>query len=519
MLVCRGANLEHAMADQKIAEPDIADRLARLIDDDGMEGIAGPVKRFETHLSHVILAGDRAFKLKKPVRMPFVDFSTLERRHAACQIEVEINRRMGSPLYLGVVALTEQDDGSLELDGDGTTIDWAVMLRRFDSAQQFDILAEAGKLDDELALRTADRIVGMHAGLKPVRTSGHAADYRKVIRDLHATEVEGAAALGVSIGEPSPYDALDRALAHVDPLIEERRMAGKVRRTHGDLHLRNICLFEGEVTPFDALEFDERLATTDVLYDLAFLLMDMRAAGLTRQANIVMNRYWDSAREDEEALALLPFFMALRAAVRMAVAVEAGNLAEAQTYRQLCLDVFAPERPVLIAIGGLSGSGKSTIARELAQQLPGPAGARLLRSDVIRKQSMAWSPELARADGSAYVPERRAQVYRELGEHAAKAVSAGASVIADATFGISSAREALTRVKGASCYAFWLRLPLATRLARISGRGKDASDADVSVAIGQVEPCNLGEEWQVLDASGEVGAVVRQILQEVATQP
>lgn len=507
------------MADQQIAEPDIADRLARLIEDGGMEGATGAVQRFETHLSHVILAGDRAFKLKKPVRMPFVDFSTLERRHAACLNEVEVNRRMGSPLYLGVVALTEQDDGSLALDGDGKTVEWAVMLRRFESAQQFDVLAEAGNLDDELALRTADRIAGMHAGLEPIRTSGHVADYRKVIRDLRATEAEGAARLGLSIGEPSPYDALDRALARVDPLIEERRAAGKVRRTHGDLHLRNICLFEGEVTPFDALEFDERLATTDVLYDLAFLLMDLRAAGLTRQGNIVMNRYWDSAREDEEALAVLPFFMALRAAVRMAVAVEAGNLAVAQTYRALCLDILARERPVLVAIGGLSGSGKSTIARELAPQLPGPAGARLLRSDVIRKQAMTLAPELARAETSAYAPERRAQTYRELGEHAVKAVSAGASVIADATFGVSSARETLTRVKGASCHAFWLHLPLAARLARISGRGKDASDADVSVAIKQVEPCNLGDEWQVLDASGKIETVVRKILQVIATQP
>lgn len=507
------------MTDQQIMEPDISDRLARLIEEGRVNGVSRPVKRFETHLSHVILAGDRAFKLKKPVRMPFVDFSTLERRHAACLNEVKINRSMGSPLYLGVVALTEQDDDSLALDGDGKTVEWAVMLRRFDSAQQFDVLAEAGKLDDELALRTADRIAGMHACLEPVRTSGHAADYRKVIRDLRATEAEGAARLGLSIGEPSPYDGLDRALARVDPLIEERRAAGKVRRTHGDLHLRNICLYEGEVTPFDALEFDERLATTDVLYDLAFLLMDMRAAGLTRQANIVMNRYWDSAREDEDALALLPFFMALRAAVRMAVAVEAGNLADAQTYRQLCLDVLARERPVLVAIGGLSGSGKSTIARELAPQLPGPAGARLLRSDVIRKRSMARSPETVRAGRGTYTPERRAQTYRELGEHAVKAVSAGASVIADATFGVSSAREKLTRVKGASCHAFWLRLPLATRLARISGRGKDASDADVSVAIEQVEPCNLGDEWQVLDASCKVETVVHQILQVVATQP
>ncbi|WP_084397934.1 bifunctional aminoglycoside phosphotransferase/ATP-binding protein [Henriciella aquimarina] len=492
--------------------------LAQLVSDGGIEADAGAAEQFETHLSHVLLAGDQAYKLKKPVKMPFVDFSTLEQRHAACQAELEINRRMGSKLYRSVTPIVKRPDGRLQLDGEGETVDWVVIMKRFETAQRFDKLAEAGKIDDALARRTADRVADMHAGLSENRQAGHTADYRAIIRDLRRTEAEGAAALGLSIGEPSPYDALDAELSHIDPLLEARRSHGKVRRTHGDLHLRNLCLYEGEVSPFDALEFDDRLATTDVLYDLAFLLMDLRQSGLDRQANIIMNRYWDSAREEEEALALLPFFMSLRAAIRMAVAVEAGNLDEAEAYRQLSHALLRQPKPVLVAIGGLSGTGKSTVAASLAPKLPGPAGARFLRTDVLRKQTNGRPPEESKADPCAYRMEKRVQTYKALAAHAARAVHAGASVIADGTFQVSAAREAILGVPGAHRHAIWLETPLATRLARVSGRTGDASDADVEVALSQNEPGDLDSRWRRVDASGSVEATTRNILQEITDE-
>ncbi len=188
---------------------------------------------------------------------------------------------------------------------------------------QFDEPARAGRLTPGLLEKTADVIAAAHGALAPVLTAGHAADYRAIVRGLCETETDGAARLGLHIGDPALFDALDAELAHVDALLERRRRQGKVRRAHGDLHLRNMCVFEGEPTLFDALEFDERMATADVLYDLAFLLMDLRAIGMGQGASLVMNRYWDAAREEEEALKLLPFFMGLRAGVRMAVAVAA----------------------------------------------------------------------------------------------------------------------------------------------------------------------------------------------------
>lgn len=497
----------------------IADSLEALIVSGAVEAAHAPVQRFETHLSHVLLAGQRAFKLKKHVRMPFVDFSTLEGRHQACLAEVDINRRMGSPLYIGALAVEEQADGELTLgSGRGTIIDWAVVMQRFDTSLQFDHLAEAGRLDDDLARRTADRIADMHAGLTPQKTAGHTADYRKVIADLRRTEADGAEKQGLAPGHSAPFNALDSELTHIDPLIEARRKAGKVRRTHGDLHLRNICLHEGEVTPFDALEFDDRLATTDVLYDLAFLLMDLKQAGLERAANTVMNRYWDTAGEAENALQLLPFFMALRAAVRMSVAVEGGKLEEANAYRTLAGRLLSDRKPILVAVGGLSGTGKSTVAAALAPCLPGPAGARLLRTDVLRKAGLDVQPETGRAGKEAYTAQNRSTVYESLGQHAESAHAAGASVLADATFQDAAGRQVFEQLSGDVKIAFWLEAPLETRLRRVAGREKDASDADVSVARAQREPETLSPDWVRIDADRDVEAIVADCLAHVESK-
>jgi len=480
-----------------------------------VEGASRPIQRIDTHLSHVFISEGRAYKLKRAVRMPFVDFSAAELRRAACQAELETNRRLGSPLYLDVLAVARRRDGSFCLGGEGDIVDWVVVMRRFDQSQQFDELAKSGKLTAELVLRTADRIAALHDAAAPSKLAGHAADYRHVIRNLRKTEADGAGKLGLIIGDPAPFDALDAELVRVDPLIERRRSRGKVRRGHGDLHLRNICLFEGKPEPFDALEFDERLATTDVLYDLAFFLMDLRRVGLAAQANAAMNRYWDTAQEDEEGLRLLPFFMALRATVRMTVAIEAGQLVEAHAYRRLAFELLTHRPPALVAIGGLSGTGKSEVAKIVASELPGPAGARLLRSDVLRKRALGLVPEEARAKADAYAPAQRAQTYRDLGSHVVEAVAAGASVVADATFTVSSAREAILSIPRACTKAFWLSAPPSVRLARIAARRQDASDADVRVALAQTEPVKLGPRWRRLDATRPVDATAADILQEV----
>ncbi len=461
-------------------------------------GSARPLTRIDTHMSHVFLGGDRAYKLKRAVRMPFVDFLTVELRRAACESELEVNRRFAPNLYLDVRPVTQGSDGVLTLGGEGEPLDWVVVMRRFADAALFDDMAAHGRLSPALVAEAAETVARVHAGAPPA-DGGGPQDYFDILSGLRRTDADGAATHGVESGSAALYDALALEIGRRAALIEQRRQEGRVRRGHGDLHLRNICLFEGRATPFDALEFDPALATTDVIYDLAFLLMDLRRRDLRPHCNAAMNTWWNASGEAESGLALLPLFMALRAGVRAAVAMEAGDATEAQDYRRLGLDLLAPTPPALVAIGGLSGSGKSAVARALAAELPGPCGARLLRTDVIRKAG----PDPLDAD--AYRPEHRAEVYRRLMERAAEAFAAGCPVIADATFQDAEARRAMMALRPG--HALWLRAERKTRLVRVAGRAGDASDATVAVAAAQGEPAPE-PGWTVVDAEGPLADVV-----------
>jgi predicted kinase len=283
---------------------------------------------------------------------------------------------------------------------------------------------------------------------------------------------------------------------------------------HGDLHLANLCMFEGKPTAFDALEFDPRLATTDVLHDLAFLLMDLIHANRKREANTVMNSYWDEAQESEDSLRLLPFFMALRAAVRLAVAVPDGRLEHAASYRDLALYLLQNSVPKAIAIGGLSGTGKSSLAREVAPMLPGSAGARILRTDVIRKQVRSIAPETPAA-ASAYTTDQRMLIYERMVRQAREAASAGASIVLDATFQDEDARK-LMDTGLARTQRFWLEAPLETRLARIGARTADASDASARVAIAQEHGATSPSDWVRLDARLPVEQLARRLVEHLA---
>lgn len=489
--------------------------LVKAFSEGRVAGVPAPVERIDTHLSHVFLSQDRAFKLKRAVQLPFVDFSSSQARRAACEAEVML-QPMARALYLGALPIIKEGQGDFRIGGEGEAVDWVVCMRRFEQDQQFDRLASRGALTRQMVEEVVDILARAHGAAPATQSAGHAAHYRKVIDGLHRTEADGAAKLGVQPGSTFLFERLKQGHGRAVRLIEARRARGKVRRGHGDLHLRNICMFEARPMPFDALEFDEALATTDVLYDLAFLLMDLRRIGLGEHANAAMNRYWDVSHEEESALALLPFFMSLRATVRLAVAVEMGALGEAQTYRKLGLELLEPSQARLIAIGGLSGTGKSAIAQALAPLLPGPAGARLLRSDVIRKTALGVG--LAeKADEAHYAPQRRADVYLDLADKAAQGVQAGATVIADATFGPCAARKAIVAAAaGAPFSAYWLTAPTRVRLERVARRQGDASDAGIAVAAGQSEPSDLGAEWRRLDADRPVRAIVEEIMHDLA---
>jgi aminoglycoside phosphotransferase family enzyme len=331
--------------------PDQAELVEALASGAAM-GEPEPLRRLDTHMSHVFLGAEHVYKLKRAIRHPFADLSTLSRRYAACQAELRLNRRLAPTLYEAVAPVRRAADGQIRLGGPGVTLDYVVVMRRFPDGALLDEIAQAGALTERQILEAVDIIAHFHAGLPAHHEMGHAADYQRTLAGLRDTEAAGAARLGVTTGSDALFARLGEALAQQAPLIETRREAGWVREGHGDLHLRNICLFEGRVTPFDALEFDPALSITDVLYDLAFLLMDLRVRGLVRLAELAEARYWAISGQ-APAKVLLQVFMALRATVRMAVATEAGDLTDAALYRHFAEQALAAPSPALNAARAL----------------------------------------------------------------------------------------------------------------------------------------------------------------------
>jgi uncharacterized protein len=479
------------------------------------------VERIDTHISIVWLVGEHAYKLKRAVRFDYVDFSTVERRHAACEAEIRLNRRTAPSLYLGVRPVTREADGSLALDGRGTAIDWLVEMARFDQATLFDRLADGPGLELGLMEGLADAIADFHAVAEPQTDHGGHRGMAWVI-DGNAL---GFAEQGRGVLDPSACERLTVstrvALARHQDLLDARRRRGMVRRCHGDLHLRNICLLDGRPTLFDAIEFNDEIACVDVLYDVAFLLMDLWRRDLRAHANVVFNEYLMRTR-DFAGLPLLPLFLACRAAVRAKTSATAAALqpdessrtglqAAARRYLALAQTFLSPPMPRLIAIGGLSGSGKSTVARRLAPGLGAPPGALVLRSDVIRKALYGVSP-LTRLDDDAYAPEMSRLVYRTIAERARVALEGGHSVIADAVFAHPAERDAIAAVAreaGAPFDGMWIEAPPAVLERRLVARRADASDADADVLHRQLQ-ADLGRiEWTHVDGSADVDRVSR----------
>lgn len=471
------------------------------------------VETVETHAARVFLAGDRAYKIKKPVDLGFLDFSTVEARHKALEAELSLNRLAAPQLYRRLIWITREHDGALALDGDGEPVEPVLEMARFDQDDLLDRLALEGRVDSALARDLADAAFDSH-GRAEIRRGDGADSIRSVLARAaeRCRQEEGAPAERIDALARN----LDQRLAERAALLDARAEAGFMRRCHGDLHLKNIVFLGGEPVLFDALEFDEALATTDTLYDLAFLIMDLVHRGLDRIAAALISQYAArlEGRLAVEGLALLPAFCGVRALIRAMVCLERGGECdgdEAGAYLDLAEACAEPVRARLIGVGGLSGTGKSTLAEALAPELGPPPGALVIRADLERKvlEGVSWREQLPK---SAYTREASRRVYDRQREKAAWALGAGLPVVMDAVHSRPDERAALEQVAQEAASPFlglWLDAGAEVIRQRVQARRDDPSDADLEVVDKQAGYDAGAIGWTRIDASGGSALVLQ----------
>jgi len=481
------------------------------------------VERIDTHSSIVFLAGTRAWKLKRAVRFDYLDFSTPDRRKVLCEAEVRLNRRTAPSLYRGVVAITRARDGSLALGGPGEPVDWVVEMARFDQEALLDRLAASGRLGLDVTGMLAGAIARFHVAAGQRRDHGGKAGMNWVAEGNAA----GCAEQGAGILDPAACSRVTRdtgfELERQGALLDERREKGLVRQCHGDLHLRNIVLLDGQPTLFDAIEFNDEIACIDVLYDLAFLIMDLWRRQLPLHANAIWNGYLGET-DDLKGVALMPLFLSCRAAVRAKTSATAARVQadtrQADELKQLARDYLAmaerllhPPPPYLIAIGGLSGSGKSAVALALAPSIGAVPGAVVLRSDEIRKRLCGVQP-LQRLGPEGYTPEVSGRVYATVADQARLVVRSGHSAIVDAVYARPADRQAIERIAAAAAVPFiglWLDAPEEVLVERAKQRRLDPSDADEAVIRAQRAQDPGVIDWHRIDASLSADVVLRSV--------
>ncbi len=454
------------------------------------------IEHIETHISHLLLVGEYVYKIKKPLDLGFLDFSTLEKRRRCCEEELRLNSRLAPELYLQTVAIRGSPRKPC-LEGAGEPIEYAVKMRRF---KQRALLSHTPPDRDELSA-LARQIASFHQAIPPAPADSPWGTAERVLQPME-DNFRLIRELKHPLLEIERLDSLqswtENSLHAVSATLEERRAAGMIRECHGDLHLNNITRFEGRLMPFDGIEFNPALRWIDTLSDLAFLLMDLQHRGMGKAANQLLNEYLQLTG-DYAGLSLLPFYLLYRAMVRAKVCAirlsqsdierqeAAQQLDEYRRYLNLAESVIASPPAALLLTHGVSGSGKSYVAGWLAEQVM----AIRIRSDVERKRLF---PD--HGDGQKlrrYSAAASATTYAHLQALAGRLLRAGYSVIVDATFLKRAQRESFfelarclqTPVLILDCRAS--EAVLRQRLARRAAIGTDPSEADLSVLQHQLQ--------------------------------
>ncbi len=486
----------------------LAQALARAL----QAGGAAPVRMIETHISWVLLDGIHAWKIKKPVRLGFLDFGDLAARRRFCEEELRLNRRLAPELYLDVVAIRGSPEAPL-FAGDGEPIEYAVKMRQFADGALLSERLAAGTLELQHVERLAQRLAAFHAAAPAAPADSAWGSFGRIADDT-GRALDGIAQRAGEAAMAALRARLDVQVQRLRPAFERRRAEGRVREGHGDLHLANAIVLGDDVTAFDCIEFDPGLRWIDVASDIAFLAMDLLAHGRRDFAFGFLDA-WLAASGDHDALPVLRYYMTYRALVRALVArirAAQGAAGAGPDYLALAQRLAAGHDPRLLIAHGLSGSGKSWVS----QRLLGSAGAIRLRSDVERKRLFglrALDDASAPPGAGIYGAQASGRTYQRLLELAGVALDAGYPTIVDATFLRARERDAFrdaARVRGVpfailNCHAD----PALLReriVARHAGRA-DASDADLAVLERQLAACEaLRDDERALAIDVDTGA-------------
>jgi aminoglycoside phosphotransferase family enzyme/predicted kinase len=472
-----------------------------------LAGLAGAAP-IQTHISAIFVGRETAWKMKKAVALGFLDFSTLAARAHFCRRELELNQPAAPGIYRDVVAITRAPDGSLHEGGAGEVVEWVLRMAPIPASDFLDAVAARGGLTPALLDALGDAVFTLQQAAPKVV----GLDAPGAMEAVLSGNLRAARAAGLPEAAITPLAArFQTALRAAAPSLMDRAAEGRIRRCHGDLHLGNLCLWQGRPTPFDALEFDEALARIDTGYDLAFLLMDLDRQAGRAAANRVLNRYL-ARSGDYGVLGLLPLWLALRALVRAHVETARGR--DGVPLLGAAAEYLAPCPPCLIAVGGLQGTGKSTLARGLAPSLGAAPGALLLRSDELRKRRFGLAPE-APLPPEAYTEAISTATHEELFMNAEAALRQGHAVALDAMFLDAGHRQqaaAIAARLGVAFQGFWLEAPMEILKSRILARSGDASDATIAVLERSAHSDPGAIDWHRLDAAGDALGAARQAL-------